>query len=111
MAKTSTLFDPGKILEWAEDGLTFLSLKLESKIERFTESRKPKEKARERSKHREKERKKRNKEIAKEQESAMDLHREFQSRKAAEKEQQFQERMEGLEQDNEGLSQETGMEL
>ncbi|QMU63089.1 MAG: hypothetical protein GKR88_01565 [Flavobacteriaceae bacterium] len=111
MAKTSTLFDPGKILQWAEDGLTFLSLKLEIRVQRYTQSKKTKDIAQERSKHREIERKKRNKEIAKEQESAMDLHREFQSRKAAEKEQQFQERMEGLEQDNEGLSQETGMEL
>ena len=73
MSKTRTFFDPGKILELAERGLTSLSILMERRVEKFLDRKHKKDEMKDKINVEEKARKQHNKELAKYQDFTLEM--------------------------------------
>jgi hypothetical protein len=109
MSKSSTLFDPGKILKLLEDGLTAISIKLENAVEGKLGHLYKKDKRRIAIKQ-EKKRRKENIELAKSQDISLELAQKDKLSIPIEKHQQIVDRIQELDEVGSEESQETDID-
>lgn len=110
MSKTRTFLDPGKILEFAENSLTAISLRIENAIEQRLIKQHMKDKRRFAQNKEKKQRRKANIELAKSQDFELEYKADIEKRAVVEKQQRAKERLQELESNAQDHSQDAELD-